>query len=187
MTGRTTRFRTRLGTRAGKLPEAALDDVLSIVVERGEQRLAHRPVARDAFVDHVADALARADDAVELDAIEQLAAPDLYLACALAAGDTRALEIADPSTAFRWIRDVEQRLAAETRTALMEKLSLSESQVRNMERLVASQLHISLTRMLRAERAAKKEWGRAATDEPGVAPAHGSVTDYRLVGEHTRC
>jgi RNA polymerase sigma-70 factor, ECF subfamily len=296
--GRTARFRTRLGALAGALPEAALDDALDVVVERGEQRLAHRPVTRDVFVDHVAAALARGNDAVELDAIEQLSAPDLYFACALGAGDARALEIAEaelmpivrraagridanaafvdevaqrvrtrlfvgesgespailtyrgagplarwvrviasrialdlkrddakqdldvdavarlpapddpelaliwrtcadeykraltaafarlgrrdrnlmrqrylddlnidalgrlyrvhPSTAFRWIRDVEKRLAAETRTALMEKLSLTESQVRSMERMVASQLHISLGRMLRAERATKK-------------------------------
>jgi RNA polymerase sigma-70 factor (ECF subfamily) len=298
MTARTARFRTRLGPRANELTDAALDDALAVVVERGEQRLTHRPVARDAFVDHVADALA-GDDAVELDAIERLSAPDLYFACALATGDARALEIAEaelmpivrraagridanaafidevtqrvrtrlfvgeageppaiakyrgagplarwvrvvasrialdikrtdakldpdddalarlpapddpelaliwrtcadeykraltsafahlsrrdrnlmrqrylddlnidalgrlyrvhPSTAFRWLRQVEQRLAAETRTALMEKLSLTESQVRSMERLVASQLQISLTRMLRAERATTRE------------------------------
>jgi RNA polymerase sigma-70 factor (ECF subfamily) len=62
-----------------------------------------------------------------------------------------------PSTAFRWIRQVEQRLATETRAALMAKLSLTESQVRSMERMVVSQLQLSLPRMLRAKLDTKKE------------------------------
>jgi RNA polymerase sigma-70 factor (ECF subfamily) len=53
-----------------------------------------------------------------------------------------------PATAFRWIKQVEARLATATRAALMAKLALTESQVKSMERLVASQLHLSLTRML---------------------------------------
>jgi len=54
-----------------------------------------------------------------------------------------------PSTVFRWIEKITERLADETRTALMEKLRLSESQARSMERMVASQLQLSLPRMLR--------------------------------------
>jgi RNA polymerase sigma-70 factor (ECF subfamily) len=54
-----------------------------------------------------------------------------------------------PATTFRWLKQVEQRLAASTRAALMDKLALSESQAESMERMVVSQLQISLTRMLR--------------------------------------
>jgi RNA polymerase sigma-70 factor len=55
----------------------------------------------------------------------------------------------NPSTTFRWLKQIEERLAAATRTALMTKLALSESAVHSMERLVASQLQLSLPRMLR--------------------------------------
>lgn len=61
----------------------------------------------------------------------------------------------NPSTTFRWLKQIEERLAAATRMALMTKLSISESQVHSMERLVASQLQLSLPRMLRG--GAKKE------------------------------
>lgn len=54
-----------------------------------------------------------------------------------------------PATAYRWLRQVEQRLAAATRAAVMDKLSLSESQVRSIERLIASRLQLSLARLLR--------------------------------------
>jgi RNA polymerase sigma-70 factor, ECF subfamily len=54
-----------------------------------------------------------------------------------------------PSTAFRWLRQVEERLASATRGALMKKLAISESQLHSMERLVMSQLHVSLGRMLK--------------------------------------
>jgi len=54
-----------------------------------------------------------------------------------------------PSTTFRWLRQIEERLASATRIALMAKLAISESQVHSMERLVASQLQLSLPRMLR--------------------------------------
>jgi RNA polymerase sigma-70 factor, ECF subfamily len=53
-----------------------------------------------------------------------------------------------PATAFRWIKQVEAKLATATRTAVMTKLALTESQAKSMERLVASQLHLSLTKML---------------------------------------
>jgi RNA polymerase sigma-70 factor, ECF subfamily len=56
-----------------------------------------------------------------------------------------------PATAFRWLRQIEQRLGERTRASLMEKLSVTASQVASMERLVASQLRISLTKMLRVK------------------------------------
>ena len=55
----------------------------------------------------------------------------------------------NPSTTFRWLKQIEERLAEATRAALMAKLAISESQVHSMERLVASQLQLSLPRMLR--------------------------------------
>lgn len=55
----------------------------------------------------------------------------------------------NPSTTFRWLKQVEERLASATRNALMTRLAISESQVHSMERLVASQLQLSLPRMLR--------------------------------------
>jgi RNA polymerase sigma-70 factor (ECF subfamily) len=66
----------------------------------------------------------------------------------------------NPSTTFRWLKQIEERLAVATRTALMTKLAISESQVHSMERLVASQLQLSLPRMLRGdggERGGKKQ------------------------------
>ena len=285
------RLRTRLGA-GHALPEgAALDALLDGVVARGEARLPHTPVTRETFVDRIGEVLASLDGPVDAAMVERLHAADLYLACALAARDTRAIAVSEaelvpaarqaaaridgasafvdevtqrardrllvgdgtpgaisgyrgtgplsrwvrvvatrialdlvrerkrddpageaaleripapddpelavmwrdcaeeyrealmaafatlsrrernlmrqryiddltidqlgrlyrvhPATAFRWIRAVEQRLQAETRAAVMRKLALSESQVKSMERLVASQLHISLTRILR--------------------------------------
>ncbi|HEU0031636.1 MAG TPA: hypothetical protein VFQ53_13445 [Kofleriaceae bacterium] len=57
-----------------------------------------------------------------------------------------------PSTAFRWIRQIEDQLAETTRAAVIAKLALSESQLRSMERLIASRLQLSLPRMLRGGR-----------------------------------
>ncbi|HET9485355.1 MAG TPA: hypothetical protein VFO79_15445, partial [Xanthomonadales bacterium] len=54
-----------------------------------------------------------------------------------------------PSTVFRWIEKITERLAEETRAALIEKLRISDSQVHSMERMVATQLQLSLPRMLR--------------------------------------
>jgi RNA polymerase sigma-70 factor, ECF subfamily len=54
----------------------------------------------------------------------------------------------NPTTTFRWLKQIEERLAVATRTALMTKLAISESQVHSMERLVASHLELSLPRML---------------------------------------
>ncbi len=54
-----------------------------------------------------------------------------------------------PSTVFRWIEKITERLAEETRAALREKLALSESQAHSMERMVASQIQLSLPRLLR--------------------------------------
>ena len=54
-----------------------------------------------------------------------------------------------PSTVFRWIEKITERLAEETRASLMEKLRLSESQAHSMERMVASQIQLSLPRLLR--------------------------------------
>jgi RNA polymerase sigma-70 factor, ECF subfamily len=62
-----------------------------------------------------------------------------------------------PATTFRWLKQVEQRLATATRASLMTKLAISESQVHSMERLVASQLQLSLPRMLRATPPRKKD------------------------------
>jgi hypothetical protein len=47
------------------------------------------------------------------------------------------------------LQQVERQLASATRSALMTKLRLSESQVHSMERLVANQLELSLPRLLR--------------------------------------
>jgi RNA polymerase sigma-70 factor len=58
----------------------------------------------------------------------------------------------NPSTTFRWLKQIEERLAVATRITLMAKLSISESQVHSMERYVASQLQLSLPRMLRGDR-----------------------------------
>jgi RNA polymerase sigma-70 factor (ECF subfamily) len=58
----------------------------------------------------------------------------------------------DPSTAFRWVQQIEARLGAAAREALMAKLRLTESQVKSMERMVASQLQLSLPRLLRGGR-----------------------------------
>jgi len=54
-----------------------------------------------------------------------------------------------PSTVFRWIEKITERLAEETRASLMDKLRLSESQAHSMERMVASQIQLSLPRLLR--------------------------------------
>jgi len=57
------------------------------------------------------------------------------------------------STTSRWLKQIEDRLAAATRAALMAKLSVSEAQTRRieqrMEQLVASQLPLSLPQTLR--------------------------------------
>jgi len=64
----------------------------------------------------------------------------------------------NPSTTYRWLKQIEERLAAATRTTLMARLAISESQVHSMERLVANQLQVSLPRMLRdAPGAGKKD------------------------------
>lgn len=273
---------------------AELEPVIDAAIARAEARLAHRPVARAAFVERVAAVLDENADgsAIDAAAIERLQVVDLYLACAAAAGDAKAIALAEaelvpavrqaagridatpafvdevtqrartkllvgdgagappaiggyrgtgplarwvrvvatrialdlerdrakvahdseselermpapddpelavlwrdcaeqykaaltaafaslgqrdrnlmrqryvddltidalgkiyrvhPATAFRWIKQVEAKLATATRAALMAKLALTESQVKSMERLVASQLHLSLTRML---------------------------------------
>jgi RNA polymerase sigma-70 factor (ECF subfamily) len=57
----------------------------------------------------------------------------------------------NPTTTSRWLKQIEERLAAATRIALMAKLSISESQIRGMDRYVASQLQLSLPRMLRGD------------------------------------
>ena len=287
------RLTKRLGDRAGELaatPE--LEAKLAALCELAEARLPHRPVARPAFVDRIADTLLANDDAPTLDSVERVQPADLYFACALAQQDERAIAICeaemmpavrqsagrvdstqafvdevsqrvrhrllvgdgetppaivqyrgtgplnrwirviasrialdmkradakvddesedalsslpapgDPelqviwqtcateykaalseafaslskrernlmrqryiddlniealgrlyrvhqATAFRWLKQIEERLATATRSALMTKLAISESQVHSMERLVASQLHLSLPRMLR--------------------------------------
>jgi RNA polymerase sigma-70 factor (ECF subfamily) len=58
----------------------------------------------------------------------------------------------NPSTTFRWLRQIEEKLADATRSLLVTRLALSESQLHSMERMVASQLQISLARMLRGGR-----------------------------------
>lgn len=293
MTAWCQRLIARLGSRGAALAGEAGDDLdgaLRDAIAAGEARLPHAPVPREQLVDRIADSLLAAEQAIDLAAVKKLRAGDLYLACALAAGDTRALALAEsellpaarvaagridagpafvdevvqrvrerlfvrgasppaieqyrgtgplarwigvvagrialdlrqpsvmvpiteetlvnlpapddpelaviwrtcaeeykaalttafaglsrrernllrqryldeldidalgrlygvhPATAYRWIKQLEQRLAAATRAAVMKKLSLSESQARSMERLVASQLQLSLVRMLR--------------------------------------
>lgn len=291
------RLIARLGSRGAELAGAAggdgggdLEAALRDAIAAGEARLPHAPVPREQLVDRIADSLLAADPPIDLATVKKLRAGDLYLACALAAGDARALALADtellpaarlaaaridagpafvdevvqrvrdrmfvrdgsppaieqyrgtgplarwigvaasrialdlkradvktvdihhelpplpapddpelaiiwrtcaaeykaalttvfaglsrrernllrqryldeldidalgrlygvhPATAYRWIKQLEQRLAAATREAVMEKLSLSESQARSMERLIISQLQLSLVRMLR--------------------------------------
>ncbi|HWO22552.1 MAG TPA: hypothetical protein VNO30_27525 [Kofleriaceae bacterium] len=53
-----------------------------------------------------------------------------------------------PTTAFGWLTQVEERLAVATRAALLAKLSLDQAEIPRVERLVASQLQLSLPRML---------------------------------------
>ena len=56
-----------------------------------------------------------------------------------------------PSTTFRWLTQIEARLAAATRAALVRQLALGEVEVpseERLERLVASQLQPSLPHML---------------------------------------
>jgi RNA polymerase sigma-70 factor, ECF subfamily len=283
----------RLGARAGELADhAALARRLEELCAVGEERLPHKPVTRDAFVDRIADALLAGDGDASLAALDKLVPADLYLAAALAQPDEVALAIAEaellpavrqsagrvdstqafvdevsqrvrdrlfvgdrdtppaitqyrgtgplarwvrvvasrialdikradsktssdgdgdltqlpapddpeleviwrtcaaeyksalaeafaglsrrernlmrqryiddlnidalgriykvhPSTTFRWLRQVEEKLAEATRSALMKKLAISESQLHSMERMVMSQLHVSLSRMLK--------------------------------------
>jgi len=287
---RARRLLDRLGARAGSLPDApGLEPAIATLVERAHGKLDHVPVSDDDFLDRLADCLLATDETLDLDAIERVRVDELYLACALARGDKRAVAIAEaelvpgirqaigkidssppfvdeitqrardkllvgdppaiagyrgagplgrwvcvvatrmalddkrrkspdssdelgkipapddpeleymwrecadqykaalaaafseldkrdrnllrqrylddltidsigrlyrvhPATAFRWLKKIEDKLATRTRTALMQKLSITPSQVASMERLVASQLRISLTRMLKVRR-----------------------------------
>jgi RNA polymerase sigma-70 factor, ECF subfamily len=273
------RLIAKLGDRAGELADYdGLEHKLTLLVETGTARLPHKPVSDAAYVDRIADALLANDGPATLAQLERIQAADLYLACALAAKDTRAIELSEaelmtavrqsagrvdstrsfvdevsqrvrdrllvgdgetppaitqyrgtgplgrwvrvvasrialdikradaknsddseertcaaeykaalnaafagltkrdrnlmrqryiddlnidalgriyrvnPSTAFRWLKQVEQKLASATRTALMEKLAISESQVHSMERMVVSQLQLSLVRMLKGSK-----------------------------------
>lgn len=56
----------------------------------------------------------------------------------------------DASTVSRWLSAIESKLAADTRAAVVAALRLTDSQLESMERLVASQLQLSLPRILRA-------------------------------------
>jgi RNA polymerase sigma-70 factor, ECF subfamily len=53
-----------------------------------------------------------------------------------------------PTMAFRWLTQIEERLAAATRVALLSKVSLGQAELMYMERLVTSQLQPSLPRLL---------------------------------------
>lgn len=301
MTAWSERLIARLGARGAALasggsgdgdPGETLDGALRDAIEAGEAQLRHAPVAREQLVDRIADSLLATECALDLAAVRRVRAADLYFACALAAGDARALALAEtellpaarrataridaspafvdevvqrvrdrlfvrgdappaiaqyrgtgplarwvgvvasrialdlkraagkaavadeealanlaapddpelaviwrtcaaeykaaltasfaslsrrernllrqryldeldidalgrlyrvhPATAYRWLKQVEQQLATATRAAVMRKLSLTESQARSMERLVASQLQLSLARLLRA-------------------------------------
>ena len=57
-----------------------------------------------------------------------------------------------PSTAFRRLERVHERLAAATRDSLRAELALTSSQVDSLERLVATHLELSLTGLLRGRR-----------------------------------
>lgn len=65
----------------------------------------------------------------------------------------------NPATTFRWLKQIEERLAATTRTMVMTKLEISESQSHSMERLVVSQLQLSLPRILRVSGGGSTEEG----------------------------
>jgi RNA polymerase sigma-70 factor (ECF subfamily) len=288
------RLIARLGPRGASFAERdaeVLDAALREAIAAGQAKLRHAPVAPEALIDRIADSLIATKQALDLAALRKLRAADLYFACALAAGDPRAVALAEtellpaarqavaridrspafvdevvqrlrdrmfvrgavppaieqyrgagalagwvsvtatrialdlkraeitiavdperelatlpapddpelaviwrtcaaeykaalaasfaslsrrernllrqryldeldidalgrlydvhPATAYRWIKQVEQRLATMTRAAVMQKLSLSESQARSMERLIVSQLQLSLARMLR--------------------------------------
>ena len=53
------------------------------------------------------------------------------------------------STVSRWLDAIQAQLAQATRSALREQLALTDSQARSIERLVGSDLHLSLPRLLR--------------------------------------
>jgi RNA polymerase sigma-70 factor len=57
----------------------------------------------------------------------------------------------NPSTTTRWLGQIEDRLAAAARTALMAKLEVGEAQRASVDRLVASQLQLVLLRVLRGD------------------------------------
>lgn len=87
----------RLTARLGIAFEdaAALDHVLGELVARCERAIPHCTVAREAFVDRIAAALASTNASVTLTTLAELRAEELYLACALAAGDGVAVRIAE--------------------------------------------------------------------------------------------
>jgi RNA polymerase sigma-70 factor, ECF subfamily len=74
---------------------AALERVLGELVARGERALPHCPVAREAFVDRISAALASTNASVTLVTLAGLRAEELYLACALVAGDGAAMRLAE--------------------------------------------------------------------------------------------
>lgn len=74
---------------------AALERAIGDAVERGERALPHHPVTREAFVDRVALALGAGATPVTRERLEALRIEDLYLACALAAGDREAVQRAE--------------------------------------------------------------------------------------------
>jgi RNA polymerase sigma-70 factor, ECF subfamily len=289
------RLIAKLADRSGELTATtALEAKLADLCDAGEARLAHKPVKRDAFVDRIAGVLLTNDDELTLAMLDKFQPADLYLACALAAKDERAVAVLEaelmpaarqsagrvdstqsfvdevcqrvrdrllvgdgesppaivqyrgtgplgrwvrvvasrialdikradskvdddsddaisqlpapgdpelqviwqtcaaeykaalsavfaglskrernlmrqrylddlnidalgrlyrvhPATAFRWLKQIEEKIATSTREALMTKLVISEGQVHSIERMVASQLQLSLPRMLRGK------------------------------------
>ncbi len=55
----------------------------------------------------------------------------------------------DPATAFRWIKRAEQAVLAAIRTALGERLALTDSQMQSMERFVAANVQLGISGLLR--------------------------------------
>lgn len=85
----------RLGERAAGLDAAALASKLEDLVARCERRMPDVVVDRGVYVARLADALLSREGPIELAALDQVAAEDLYLATALARGDAAALVLAE--------------------------------------------------------------------------------------------
>jgi RNA polymerase sigma-70 factor (ECF subfamily) len=98
-------------TRASLSRHPELERVLASAVESGESAWPTFRIARDAFAAHLGRHYPA--DAVDLKAaLAALRVADLYLACACAMGDSRALEVFEA----RYFPDIDPALLRETRS-----------------------------------------------------------------------